>query len=296
MPTRVPRIAPSEITPSEVYFSRRALLTGALAAGASSLLRAAEAPPAQGAALSYTRNAPGAGAAIYQHSAVREREMLEVTRGIAVGHHFEPRMLAAQCRQHACFFRTAPVRRRKVAREPLTVPCDSRTNRLCKAERTADRRDVQIGTRREQHETIAAATMGLERRERIGVHPAGEQAWHKLVGPRLDRLPGTAPEHCADGGGFHFSTVRPPEGKTRERRQHRPQARETLRVLAEHTGEIWEQRVAAREGAVEIEQRQRRCCGRCSGRRERSRVPFGQAALPAAASWRSTYCRIPPWR
>ena len=57
MHTRVPRIAPSEITPPEVYFSRRALLAGALAAGTSSLLRAAEAPPAQGAALSYTVNA-----------------------------------------------------------------------------------------------------------------------------------------------------------------------------------------------------------------------------------------------
>src|SRR6516162_8263768 len=43
MITRVPRIAPSEITPPEVYFSRRAL-------------PAAEAPQAQGAALSYTAN------------------------------------------------------------------------------------------------------------------------------------------------------------------------------------------------------------------------------------------------
>ena len=57
MSIRVPRIAPSEITPPEVYFSRRALLAGALATGASSLLRATEAPPAQGATLSYTPNA-----------------------------------------------------------------------------------------------------------------------------------------------------------------------------------------------------------------------------------------------
>ena len=56
MSSRVPRIAPSEITPPEVYFSRRALLAGALATGASALLPAAEAPPAQGAALSYTAN------------------------------------------------------------------------------------------------------------------------------------------------------------------------------------------------------------------------------------------------
>jgi methionine sulfoxide reductase catalytic subunit len=57
MKVRIPRIAPSEITPQELYLSRRALLAGALATGASSLLRAAEAPPAQGAPLSYTTNA-----------------------------------------------------------------------------------------------------------------------------------------------------------------------------------------------------------------------------------------------
>jgi methionine sulfoxide reductase catalytic subunit len=56
MRTRVPRIAPSEITPPEAYFSRRALLAGALATGASALLRAAETPQAQGVALSYSAN------------------------------------------------------------------------------------------------------------------------------------------------------------------------------------------------------------------------------------------------
>ena len=56
MKFRDPRIAPSEITPQAVYFSRRELLAGALAAGASALLPAAETPPAQGAPLSYTAN------------------------------------------------------------------------------------------------------------------------------------------------------------------------------------------------------------------------------------------------
>ncbi|MGP8034492.1 MAG: protein-methionine-sulfoxide reductase catalytic subunit MsrP [Steroidobacteraceae bacterium] len=52
---RVPRIAPSEITPPEVYFSRRALLAGALAAGVSTLAHASRVPP-PGEPLSYTRN------------------------------------------------------------------------------------------------------------------------------------------------------------------------------------------------------------------------------------------------
>ena len=59
MTTSIPRIAPSEITPPEMFFSRRRLLTGALAAGASSLLRAAD-PPREalpGAPLSFQRNA-----------------------------------------------------------------------------------------------------------------------------------------------------------------------------------------------------------------------------------------------
>ncbi|HKF97083.1 MAG TPA: protein-methionine-sulfoxide reductase catalytic subunit MsrP, partial [Steroidobacteraceae bacterium] len=57
MKVRIPRIAPSEITPEGVYLNRRNLLAGALAVGASSLLRAAGTPQAQGAALSYTANA-----------------------------------------------------------------------------------------------------------------------------------------------------------------------------------------------------------------------------------------------
>jgi sulfoxide reductase catalytic subunit YedY len=56
MTFRSPRIAPSDITPPEVFFNRRTLLTGALAAGASSILPAAEAQPT-GAALQYTHNA-----------------------------------------------------------------------------------------------------------------------------------------------------------------------------------------------------------------------------------------------
>ncbi|MBV8342735.1 MAG: protein-methionine-sulfoxide reductase catalytic subunit MsrP [Gammaproteobacteria bacterium] len=56
MQTRVPRIAPSEITPPEVYFNRRTLLAGLIAGGASTLLRAAPAAPAPPGALTYTAN------------------------------------------------------------------------------------------------------------------------------------------------------------------------------------------------------------------------------------------------
>jgi len=52
----VPRIAPSEITPPEAYFSRRALIAGALAGGLSTLAPAAEGPPAGAKPLSYAPN------------------------------------------------------------------------------------------------------------------------------------------------------------------------------------------------------------------------------------------------
>jgi methionine sulfoxide reductase catalytic subunit len=50
-----PRIAPSEITPEEVFLDRRAVLSAGLALGASTLLPAAEPPPA-GAKLKATPN------------------------------------------------------------------------------------------------------------------------------------------------------------------------------------------------------------------------------------------------
>ncbi len=47
---RIPAIAPSEITPSETYFGRRAFLAGALAAAGTALGRAGAAvlPPRAG--------------------------------------------------------------------------------------------------------------------------------------------------------------------------------------------------------------------------------------------------------
>lgn len=59
MTLRLPRIAPSEITPPQVYFDRRSVLAGMLAAGASATVGRAHAAviPAQaGAPLAYTMN------------------------------------------------------------------------------------------------------------------------------------------------------------------------------------------------------------------------------------------------
>src|SRR5882762_5871183 len=56
MLTRVPRIAPSEITPAGVYFNRRTFLAGAVASAASATLPAGDAAPPSESALTYRRN------------------------------------------------------------------------------------------------------------------------------------------------------------------------------------------------------------------------------------------------
>src|SRR5256885_1445260 len=56
MLTRVPRIAPSEITPPEIYFNRRTFLAGAVASAASASLPAGDAAPPSESALTYRRN------------------------------------------------------------------------------------------------------------------------------------------------------------------------------------------------------------------------------------------------
>src|SRR5919198_1708075 len=57
MPSQAPRIAPSEITPPEVYFSRRTLLAAALAGAASAWAGGAAGVEGAGAPLTYARNA-----------------------------------------------------------------------------------------------------------------------------------------------------------------------------------------------------------------------------------------------
>ena len=57
MKLQTPRIAPSDITPAEVFFNRRALLAGVLATGAGSLLRTAHAEQPAGPRLQYAHNA-----------------------------------------------------------------------------------------------------------------------------------------------------------------------------------------------------------------------------------------------
>jgi hypothetical protein len=67
-------------------------------------------------------------------------------------------------------------------------------------------------------------------------------------------------------------------------------------MLTQETGEVRQERIVPGERAIEIEHRQRGRSSRRGGGRRGGRVRIRQAALPAAASCRSTNCRIPPWR
>jgi sulfoxide reductase catalytic subunit YedY len=70
MAPRIPRIPSSQITPPEVYFNRRAFLTGVLAAGLGASIgsaRAATLPAEAGAPLTFTQN-PGESVAALVHA------------------------------------------------------------------------------------------------------------------------------------------------------------------------------------------------------------------------------------
>lgn len=56
MTFRVPRIAPSQITPQDAYLNRRELLAATMALGVSTVAPSAQAQPASGKRLQYTRN------------------------------------------------------------------------------------------------------------------------------------------------------------------------------------------------------------------------------------------------
>ena len=76
MASRIPRIPPSEITPPEVYFNRRAFLAGALAAGVGVSIGAARAavlPGSAGAPLAATANPAESVAALVHASGQDEK-------------------------------------------------------------------------------------------------------------------------------------------------------------------------------------------------------------------------------
>ncbi len=76
MALRIPRIRPSEITPPEAYFNRRAFLAGALAAGVGASIgaaRAAALPGQAAAALAFTSN-PAESVAALVHASGQDEQ------------------------------------------------------------------------------------------------------------------------------------------------------------------------------------------------------------------------------
>ena len=85
------------------------------------------------------------------------------------------------------------------------------------------------------------------------------------------------------------------EREARYCRQRLRQAPQPRGFAPQEARQVLGQRIVTRDGAVEVEQGEpaRRSVARAARARWR-RVRFAQATLPAAASCRSTYCRMPP--
>ena len=97
---------------------------------------------------------------------------------------------------------------------------------------------------------------------------------------------------------FKLTAIGAPQQEARQRGQHSRQPQEALRVVQQKARQVRQQGITARDGAIEIEQREH-SPGRLAWALRHAaagRAGIGQAALPAEASWRSTYCRIPPCR
>ncbi|GAC1452973.1 MAG: hypothetical protein PVSMB6_06350 [Steroidobacteraceae bacterium] len=97
-------------------------------------------------------------------------------------------------------------------------------------------------------------------------------------------------------GALELPVIAAPEQKAHQRRHHQQYARQPRRVAQQQAERVKCQRVVTRDGAVKIKQRQlrRQCAGRALSRGLRAGA--AQAALPAVASCRNTYCRMPPCR
>ena len=140
--------------------------------------------------------------------------------------------------------------------------------------------------------------MSGDRRQGIAEESLPEEPRYEVRRPGVDVGAAAAPQCRLQQRGFELAAVGAPQQEARQRREQARQPREALRVPSQKARQVRQQRITARDGAIEIEQRERSPGRLASALRPAAAgsARIGQAALPAEASWRSTYCRIPPWR
>jgi hypothetical protein len=117
---------------------------------------------------------------------------------------------------------------------------------------------------------------------------------HEAAGPGLELGALASGERRAQQVGLERATAGAAEYETPDGRQQRGQSQVAARVVGEEAEDVGQQRVMPRERAVQVKERERRRRGCRQPALRRRSVRLAQAALPAAASCRSTYCRIPP--
>ena len=140
----------------------------------------------------------------------------------------------------------------------------------------ADLRHVQIGAGGHQHQTIAARAMRLDGAQRLGVQAALQQPRHEVRGPALQAARAAAPPSVrVDQGALEARRGRD-RARSAQRRQHAAACAAAARGGATGSRSTYgQQRVAPRDRAVEIEDRQAPLFRRARGPRR----PSGGAAL-----------------
>ena len=110
--------------------------------------------------------------------------------------------------------------------------------------------------------------MGLECRQRIGVHPMLERVRHELLRPLLDLAAPVAGHDGADGGGLQRAAVGAAGRERQQYRHHLQKTHDAPRLPAQEAREVGEQCVVARERAIQIEDRESGSPGTARGRNE----------------------------
>src|SRR2546429_8407055 len=165
-------------------------------------------------------------------------------------------------------------------------------------ERRCDGRNIHIGTGAQQRERIAPAAVCGDRCQGITAESLPEEPRYEVRRPGVELGAATAPQRRLQQRGFELAAIGAPQQEARQRREQARQPHETLRLAQQKARQVRQQRITARDGAIEIEQG-KRSPGRLAWALRSAAAGsarIGQAALPAEASWRSTYCRIPPCR
>ena len=179
--------------------------------------------------------------------------------------------------------------------EHFTVPLQPGADRFRKPECRGQLRHVQVGAGAEQNEEVTARAVLREALQRIRVQRVSGRPARELRRPGLQPRAPEAAEARVDEGGLERPVVGPPQEKAHGARQGAQQARQAPGMAQQVSHDVGQQGVAARDRTVKVEDRHQRLALDGNAPRRRG-GGFAQAALPAAASCRSTYCRMPPWR